>query len=146
MKKTFLLGTKPSLYIFLAILFLSNAIVAYFNPEQSRLEYWLMIVNAITGLFCLLFILFVLTDLTGTAPKVVVTNEGVLLKAKVFGSGRQIKWSEVSSMIFHSYQIDFKLDSEPVFFSYKASANVSRDIKQAIRDMADMKNIPITGG
>ena len=146
MKKTFLLGTKPWALLFLAILFLLNAIQAYFNPDQNRLEYWLMIANALTAIYALLYILIVLTDLIGTAPKVVVYNEGVFLKSRAFGSGKDIKWDEIKSITFHSYQIDLKLETEPVFFNYKASAKVSKEIKQAIRDMADMKNIPVSGG
>ena len=146
MKKTFLLGTKPSLFVFLSILFLSNASIAYFDAEQSRLEYWLMIINAIAGVYALGFTLLVLTDLMGTAPKVVVYSEGLLLKAKAFSSGHDIKWEEIKSITFHSYQIDLKLETKPLFFSYKATASTSKRIKDAIRDMADLKNIEVLGG
>ena len=146
MKKTFLLGTKPSLFVFLSILFLSNASIAFFDTEQSRIEYWLMIANAIAGFYALFFTLLVLTDLVGTAPKVVVHNEGLLLKGKAFSTGHDIKWDEIKSISFHSYQIDLKLETKPLFFSYKSTAATSKRIKDAIRDMAELKQVPVTGG
>ena len=146
MKKTFLLGTKPALYIFLGLLFLSNAAIAYFDPDQSKLQYWLMIVNFIAGLYALLYSLFVLTDIAGTAPKVVVTNEGILLKGKAFSSGQELKWEDIQSITFHSYELDFKLETKPVFFNYRSTAKTSKKIKDAIRDMAQLKGVSVTGG
>ena len=146
MKKTFLLGTSPWIFLFMAFLFLTNGTLGLFEEEQSRLKFWLMVANFGIGLYAILFVLFVLTDIMGTAPKVVVHNEGVLLKAKAFSSGREIKWEEVQGITFHSYQIDFKLDTKPLFFDYKAKAKTSKQIKDAIRDMANLKGITVTGG
>lgn len=146
MKKTFLLGTRPWLFLFLTLLFWSNAVMSYFDPEQSRLDYVLMMTNALVGLYTLLYAFFVLTDLAGTAPKVVVSNEGLFLRAKPFSSGQDVKWEEIQAITFHSYQIDLKLETKPVFFSYKATSKTSREIKEAIRDMADLKGITVSGG
>lgn len=146
MKKTFLLGAKPWLYIFIGSLFLFNAGLAYFDAEQSRIDYWLMVLNFLVGIYAIAYGLFVQTSLFGTAPRVDVYNEGVFLKSKAFGSGREVKWDEIKSISFHSFQIDFKLDTEPIFFTYKSTAATSKKIKEAIRDMAEMKGITVTGG
>lgn len=147
MKKTFLLRTNPWIFTVIGVLFLMNGITRFFRIEElSGMEYGLMVLNFGAGIYALLFTIIVLTDWLGTAPKVVVFNEGVLMKSKALASGRQIAWSEIKAITFHSYQIDFKLETEPVFFNYRSSANTSKKIKDAIRDMAELKEIPITGG
>lgn len=123
-----------------------NASLAYFDEDQGRIDKWLMILNVLVGIYAILNALLVQTDLMGTASKVVVNNGGILLKSKAFSSGQEIKWEEIQSITFHSYQLDFKLETAPVFFNFKSSSKVSRAIKEAIRDMADLKGITVIGG
>ena len=147
MKKTFILRTgKPWAFYFMAIYFLFNAVSGYLNDDRSSLDYWAAVLSGLVFIAVIFYILFMLTDIMGTAPKVEVYNEGVLLRGRPFTSGRKITWDEIRSITFHHYQIDLKLDTEPVFFSYRCSASVSKQIKEAIRDMADLKNIEVKGG
>jgi hypothetical protein len=146
MKKTFSLGVRQWLYIFMGVMFLLNGIIGYFKEEPMTIEYWLMVLNLSFGSYAFIYGLIVSFDLMGLSPKVVVTSEGVLLKSKPFSSGKELSWDEVKAITFHSYQMDFKLETEPVFFDYNCSANTSMKIKEAIRDMAEMKQIPVTGG
>lgn len=127
-------------------IFLLNGLVNYFKDELSTFGYWLMIVNLIVGSIAFLYGLIVSFDLFGMAPKVVVSSEGVLLKAKAFSAGKMVSWDDVRGIVFHSYQLDFKLDTEPIFFNYHSSNATSIKIKDAIRDMAALKNIEVKGG
>jgi GTPase len=146
MKKSFILTGKPWGYSFMALYFLFYAVSGYLNDEKTTLGYWAAVLSGLAFIAVIFYLLFVVTDVMGTAPKVEVHNEGLLLRGRPFTSGRKISWEEVQSITFHHYQIDLKLDTEPVFFSYRSSAAVSKRIKEAIRDMADLKNIEVKGG
>jgi len=154
MKKTFLLGSGASTSVasgrwgnlFIGSVLITNGIRIYAYEDLGYLNIALLIATLGAGLYAIILVLMVFTDLFGTAPKVVVSNNNVLLKSRVFKSVKTIDWSEIKSIGFHAYQIDFKLETAPVFFDYRTSAKVSRLVKDAIRDMAELKNVPVTGG
>jgi hypothetical protein len=127
-------------------MFLLNGILDYFRDDPSTIDYWLMVFNLSFGTYALIYGLFVSFDIMGVAPKVVVSSEGLFLKSKAAKSGKHLDWENIQSITFHSFQLDFKLDTEPVFFHYNCSAETSKKIKDAIRDMADLKNIEVLGG
>lgn len=130
----------------MGVMFLMNGIIGYFKEEQSIIEFWLMVLNLSFGAYAFVYGLLVSFDLMGVAPKVAVSGDGILLKAKAFTPGKELRWEEIQSITLHSYQIDFKLETKPLFFNYHCSAGTSKKIKEAIRDMADMKSIAVTGG
>ena len=146
MKKTFYLGVRQWVYILMGVLFIVNGVANYFKEELNTVEYWLMLINLVFGTMALIYGLIVSFDLLGLAAKVVVSNDSILLKAKPFSASKVVAWNDIRSITFHSYQLDFKLDTAPIFFNYHCSNATSIKLKDAIRDMADLKNIEVKGG
>lgn len=124
------------------LLFVSVGILQFYR-EEYRL---LFILNSTIGLY------FILSGYLGQsrkskyAPKVLLTNEFILLKKSLWKSSKQLKWSEMSSINYEAYQINFKLNKEFYIFSYDTSSDTSIEIKRAIRSIAMEKGIEVTGG
>ena len=113
MKKTFFLGVRNWIYILMGAMFLLNGIITYFKDDPGTFGYVLMVLNLSVGTYAFFYGIILTFYLMGLSPKVVVANEGVLLKAKAFASGKKIPWQTIQSITFHSYQLDFKLETEP---------------------------------
>jgi hypothetical protein len=80
------------------------------------------------------------------APKVKVDEGMIELKNSIWKPAKILYWKDVSSINFNSYEVVFQLKNSSNTFSYNTTSDVSREIKQTIREIAELKNIQITGG
>ena len=94
------------------------------------------------------FLLYSLLVFTATplTPKMRITDIQVELKNKIFGKRTKVMWTDVQSIEFGQFMIIFKLKDRDEVFNYSSNTDASIEIKSSIRELADSKNIPVTGG
>ena len=134
------------LFSLTGLLFLANGI---FNISYNKLEplgMTLGVLILIGGWFYLFYGIFAFSQGSKFAPKIAFDESTIELKNSIWKSTTTLKWSEVSSITFESFDIIFQLQDHSASFSYKANPETSISIKQSIRDVAAQKNIFVTGG
>lgn len=100
----------------------------------------------VTGFFIVVYriVNFTTTFLT---PRVTLDESKITLKNKFFGSRKLVGWSNINSIDFGQYVINFQLKAGGrETFSYRAHPDVSVEIKEAIREIANAKSIDVADG
>lgn len=80
------------------------------------------------------------------APKVKVDEGMIELKNSLWKPAKILSWKDVSSINFKSYEMIFQLKDSSDTYSYNTTSEISREIKQIVREIAVLKNIQITEG
>ena len=58
----------------------------------------------------------------------------------------RLKWDDIKQIKFDAYKIDFQLNKRKEVFRYRSNSEVSIEIKKTLREIAEQKNITVTGG
>lgn len=126
------------------LLFVSLGILQFYRYQNEY--FFLFIVHSFSGLYFILYGYLGQSKKSKYAPKVLLTNEFILIKESFWKARKQIKWDDISSINYKSYEIDFHLNKEIYTFNYNTTAETSIEIKRAIRSIAEDKSIEVSGG
>jgi hypothetical protein len=99
----------------------------------------------LVGFIFILYSIIVFT-VNPFAPKVTISDIEVKIKRKVFSTPINILWTSIQSIEFDQYMIALQLTDRVEEFSYRTNAEISIEIKSAIREVAENKNIQVIGG
>jgi hypothetical protein len=154
MSKTILIGMNNKfsasankwLFSLTGLLFLVNG---GFNIYSNNLEPFgliLGILMLIGGCYYVFYGLFGFSENSKFASKLKVDDLTIELKNSLWKPSTKLKWSQLSSIKFQSYEIIFQLGNSSSSFSYNSNSDVSIAIKQTIRDFAERKNVEVIGG
>ena len=99
----------------------------------------------LVGFIFILYSIIVFT-VNPFAPKVTISDIEVKIKRKVFSAPINILWTSIHSIEFDQYMIALHLTDRVEEFSYSTNAEISIEIKSAIREVAKNKNIQVIGG
>ena len=102
--------------------------------------------NLFWGVFLILTAQFALAEKSRFSPKIKITDHFVLLKNGFWSGSKKITWDTIKQIEFGSYTLIFQLQNECYSFKYNADAQVSIEIKKALREAGKEKNIPVIGG
>ncbi len=80
------------------------------------------------------------------APRVKVDENVIELKNSFTKRVNRIKWIEVKKIEFDSYQLIFQLGEGELTFNYVSNPDVSIEIKNLLREVAQERNIEVVGG
>lgn len=58
----------------------------------------------------------------------------------------EIPWDHIKSINFGPHKIVFSMTGSDYIFSYRSTSDTSKEIKTAIREMAESKGIEVLGG
>ena len=125
--------------IFLGLTFIANGI--YYLDSETFGIFLLMI-----GILTIIYSLLAFTKFSKLSPKVKLNDSHLILRSSVIKKPMIFTWAEIRKIRFHSYQIDIILDKETIEFTYRTNSKISVKIKEAIRDIADSKNIETLDG
>ena len=147
MKQIILLGNEGPISvaftmwgsIFLGLTFIANGI--YYLDSETFGIFLLMI-----GILTIIYSLLAFTKFSKLSPKVKLNDSHLILRSSVIKKPMIFTWAEIRKIRFHSYQIDIILDKETIEFTYRTNSKISVKIKEAIRDIADSKNIETLDG
>ena len=149
MKKTILLGekgmisTKTSAWLLgiLGLMWLVLGGIEIFKENATIGSSGYLLI----GVVLILYSLIVFT-VNPFAPKVNISDTEIKIKKKVFGGSHKILWANMKSIELDQYLIIFHLLDRSEEISYSTNAEISIDIKSTIREVAESKNIQVTGG
>lgn len=78
-------------------------------------------------------------------PKVEISSEAISIKKSWIRPSKTFEGSKIEKIKLGSYQIDFQFkDGSNFIFDYERNAEVSKEIKAAIRELASEKSIEIS--
>ena len=120
-----------------------------FNIYTNNLEpfgFILGILMLIGGCYYVFYGLFGFSENSKFASKVKVDESMIELKNSLWKPSVTLKWADLSSIKFQPYEIIFQLQDSSNSFSYNSNSDISRTIKQTIREFAEQKEIEVIGG
>ncbi len=156
MKKIILLTQNPSglnqpvtkwLFIILGLFNLVRGIADLVGTSLTNWSLLIGLLLAVSGLALLIFGLILFDPKNKLAPKVVVDENEISIREDIFNRTKNIKWNELKQIDFKSFALDFLFnDSRTLLVILKTTGETSKEIKKAIREMADKKSVNIIGG
>jgi hypothetical protein len=154
MKKTILIGMNNKfsanankwLFSLTGLLFLGNGALSIYSNIFEPIGLVIGIFTLFGGLFYSFYGLFGFSENSKFASRVSVDNSTIEIKNSIWKPSFKLNWSDLSSIEFQSYQVTFNSNGAINSFSYRSNADVSKTIKQTIREFAERKNIAVTGG
>jgi hypothetical protein len=79
-------------------------------------------------------------------PQITINEERVIIRPGLFAKTSILQWADVSEIKLGIRRVTFKIDGDYKDFKLSVSALVSKDVKQALREAATIKNLPFIGG
>jgi len=111
-----------------------------------ELRYLLSLVIIIAGLIAIFYGLTAFSKKSKYSLRLKVNDSIIEYKSAYLKSVTRINWDDIDEIKFDAYRIDFQLHKEMKRFSYRSNPEVSKEIKETLRHMAEEKNIPVLGG
>ncbi len=97
----------------------------------------------VSGLYGIFYSITTFSIHSRYALKVKINDDFLEFKSSLFGPRVRIDWAHVKYIALKQYQVLFDLGRTREIFSYSSSPEVSKEIKKAIREMAEKKNIKV---
>ena len=80
------------------------------------------------------------------SPKVKIDQDKFSGKTTFFGKSFVCHWKDVKDIEFDSFIIRFRIKKGMESFRYNCIPEISIDIKNEVRKIAELKEIPVSGG
>lgn len=143
---TFSKKTNKIAWVINGVILTSLGISELYRTPNENLSFIFAVILMLGGLYGILYAFLGLSKHSKFSPKIVLTDKHLTIKKSFWQSGLKIEWSELTSITFKPYQIDFQLSKELYIFEYETNAETSLEIKKSIRDYAVSKEIEVIGG
>jgi len=157
MNKTILIGTnngissKVNRWLFPLFggvwLVMGTRLIYKYNASTDTVEG--LIIGSLMLLLGVYYVLYGLTAFSyrsKLALKIIVNNEWVEIKNKFLKLPIKMMWADIRSIEFGQYKIRLQTEDSNKEFRINSDANVSIEVKEAIRKVANEKGIEIVGG
>lgn len=153
MEKTFLLGygnqkfslkAQRGLYLFLGMLFLLQGAVSLAR-EGSLAAYNVLLTSTqiVGGIFFLFLGVTMLSPTSRFSPKFRLTENNIEFRDSFFSANVVIRWADIVAISIRSYGLDFYLREGECRIDYKSTAEISKEVKAAISEVALAKGIEV---
>lgn len=136
--------TNRMMMIIGGVVYVGLGIFQFYRYQNEYLVF--LILTSISGIYFIFFGYFGLSEKSKYAPKVFLNEDFIQIKKSFWKPANKIVWSEVLSINYRSYQIDFRLNKGVYSFNYNTTSETSIEIKRAIRSFAEIKGIEVNGG
>ena len=156
MSKTILLGAGGTqifdakiqrwAYFFLGTLFITQSFIYLLGTNDTFWTKAMIGMTFMSGTYMLVFGLMNFSRTSKFSPKLKIDDAYVELKTSLFKKGIKIKWQDIQSVSFKPYRVDFKLVDTVEVIAYDTTSDISIDIKETLREIAEKKNIEVIGG
>lgn len=128
---------------FIGICLILIGISNFFSNALGAMAPMLGTVIVVGGLIQLIISYLTYTPTSHFAPRVKLDEKQIELKSGLFSSTLKIKWSEVKKIELGSFVMVFHLADRNEMFAYNTKPTISSKIKEAIRQIANNKNIEV---
>jgi len=133
-------------YILLGGLFLLQGGNYLYGSKDGAFDKFMMYLMFYSGMYAIAFALINFSRSSKFAPKVIVDESKTKFKRSLLKKKNTFNWQDIQSIRFKSFRIDFKTVKTVEILSYDCTSDISIDVKEAIREMAEKKNIEVIGG
>lgn len=149
MRKTVLFGSSDNIStrakwlisLFVSVSYLGFGITKLYYDREAYVSYgWILL-----GIIAFLYGTLMYSN-TPLSPKFQIDDNRLTFKNKIFSKPVLIDWTSIKSIEFKSYAIIFHLDKSIERIAYNSNTTTSIEIKSIIRDIAESKEIEVTGG
>ena len=132
--------------IFFGALFLVQGFLYLFKVDQGAWSKTMMSILFMSGMYVIIFALINFSRTSKYAAKLKIDDSYVELKTSLFKKGIKLKWQDIESVSFKPYRVDFKVADTVEVITYDTTSDISIDIKETLREVAESKNIKVIGG
>ena len=156
MNKTILLGASGAHtfdikiqkwnYFILGALFIAQGLTYFYRIDEGIWTKLMMNLTFMSGTYVIIFALINFSRTSKYSPKLKIDDDSVELKTSLFKKGIKVKWQEIQSVSFKPYRVDFKVADTVEVITYDTTSDISIEIKEALREIAEKKNIEVIGG
>lgn len=104
-------------------------------------------VLVIAGPLLLIYGLILFNRTNKLTPKIQVDDNRIIITEDIHKGQRQIEWKNVKEITYRPFELNFHLtDNNTETVNLATSGDISIDMKRAIRQFADYRQIKIVGG
>lgn len=155
MKKTLLLGgnhfnfpVKVSLWgtIFTGIIFFINGVINIYRDVAEPIGFILGVVMIPCGIGYMIYGLLSFTTSSKYAPRFTIDEKELLFKQTLKEPPIKVSWNQIKRIHMAPYLLDLSTSESDIIMSYSSNSRISKEIKSAIREMAESKGIEVRGG
>jgi hypothetical protein len=153
MERTILLGlgnegfslkAQRGLYFFLGLMFLLQGAFSFTREAPFSIWNILLTIAQVAGGAVFLFFSFLMLSVSSKfSPKVRLTEELIEFRLGFFQANIVITWENIRAIEIRTYGVNFQLEESERRIDYTASAEISKEIKNAIKELAEKKNIVV---
>jgi hypothetical protein len=153
MERTILLGlgnegfslkAQRVLYFFLGLMFLLQGAFSFTREAPFSIWNILLTIAQVAGGAVFLFFSFLMLSVSSKfSPKVRLTEELIEFRLGFFQANIVITWENIRAIEIRTYGVNFQLEESERRIDYTASAEISKEIKNAIKELAEKKNIVV---
>jgi hypothetical protein len=147
MKETILLEEKKKrLFIITGIFYFLGGVFYLYIYNALLIGQLFGVFTLAGGIFQIVYFFIGVSENSKYAAKVKITDKVIELKSSFWKAAELLNWSDIKSIQFVNYHVEFELLSGKKAFPYKTSANQSKQVKRLLTEAATPKNIEIIGG
>jgi hypothetical protein len=144
------LTPKSTKWIFLFNGLLNSAIGHRWLHEEGFQADWTSIIGLVlivAGPLMLIYGALLFNFVSSLTPRVRVSESEILFKEDIHKPSRTIEWKDVTEVAFSSFELRFQLSGDRIeAITLPTNAETSIQIKKAIRQFADGRQIRVVGG
>jgi len=93
-----------------------------------------------------IFSILMYSEKSKYAPRISIGDNLIRIKEKLMRQSIEIPWGEIKNVNFTQNKIMFLREDSDYVFNYESSTDTYKSIKSAIKELAESKNIKVTGG
>lgn len=150
MKKTIELTSKFTKWAFVFNGTVNTAIGLNLILQADTWLHWTIILGIVLVLAGPIFIVYAIILFNPNnkiTPKVQLDEKGIYIKQDLHKRALKIDWSNIKEIGYKTFELDFLLNNHNTeTVPLQTTAEISIEIKKAIRKLADGKQINIIGG
>ncbi|XOV92035.1 MAG: hypothetical protein ACFHWX_17720 [Bacteroidota bacterium] len=151
MKKTILLGTRQInihrnviISVSLGVIFIINGVISMKRGGPFGLI--LGVLTMVGGLWYIVYALLAFNKYSKFAPRFTLDEKELLFKETLFRRPVRFFWNKIRRIELGPYQLLISTDDSNQTLYYSTRASTSKEIKSAIREIAESKQIEVIGG
>jgi len=134
------------LWIFMGSLFLIQGILNYYRDSDWIVDKLMVNLMLLGGMSAFIFAWANFSKRSRFAPKLKLDENSIALKGGLFKKNKKLKWTDIRSITLKPFRIDFKTEETVEVIAYECTSDISIEVKEAIRGVAEKKNIEVIGG
>ena len=143
--ETFKAKTSRLLYVAAGLLLAFNGFQMMFSSSNLTTTI-LSLASVLFGLSYAFFGAFGLGSGSRFQPRVELTEDSIRIKTKIFTRMEEIKLQDIRNIEFGQYRVKVKISKQVRDFDFTRNPESSIQVKDALREWCEERNLEVLGG